>query len=570
MKALDYVLPHRLMLNGALKKSSEQLRKDIDDAQNRYKEKQLAVEKELKEAEASINTQLNEARDSLNAELNQNREDLSELMNLVVSYVEKRLYHQAHEKMIQIYSLKKKICSENASFLSEQIKLIDERVNLLEERVRQLTAYTDIHDVLELAAESGYDFGIKDNGDARELLLIVSKRISDLDGIDKYERFALIRLKNIIQEKSEYIPAIKFLKWDIISERKHRRYLKSLKSEAILEIEKINESLNEIQIEYQSFDEKTKKWSEQIRYYWAKPLAYCNAKKSVLLKEISEAKEKKEDLIEEFNDAKEELERMALMHESDQYKWDRLKREKSDLSDDIEVQKSIIQSNKIELTQTNTDIKYWKSIRDAVYKLCREKKAWLISDKDNEKRDEERIIENRLKELEAIRIQGMADAKTLCEADKARISSIHITKINELNGLLADLNANLEALNKELIKATEKKEYSERILIDLKKNDSRGFIKKLFSDTSEIARAKAVIQRDNAAIGSIQEKIREINKRKKEISISIDNENETYNQNLSKCYPKCLRPTKEEKDEEKMLLFRLEEIERYKSEEREK
>lgn len=117
--------------------------------------------------------------------------------------------------MLDIKRKQIEILQEDNDFLSNQMVLIGEEIDYLRDRQNELTSFTDVKDIIRLTSLSGYEINFGEGDDAKDLLEKVSQAISNCEASQDTERFALVRLKGIIQERSEYLPTIKYIAWVI-------------------------------------------------------------------------------------------------------------------------------------------------------------------------------------------------------------------------------------------------------------------------------------------------------------------------------------------------------------------
>ncbi len=566
MKAWDYIRPHRLALNFALRKSSQKFREEIDRYQIEYDRKVKEIEKELEATENSVNSKLETARDSLCQELNIENERLSVFRDNVLLYIEKYQYHLLNKQLVKIHKSKIALLCENNNFLSEQIDLIDEEVTILNERIRQLTILVDVSDTMKLANENGYNLGWCEETDAKALLELISVRIGTVD--DKYERQALLRLKRIIQEQSDYQATINYMKWIVISKKKLKRDLISILKNNRDEIYQIKKVLTKQYEEYVSFETDMQSLAEQIRLYWAKEITFINVEICYLKSQQRELRGENSFLCEKHKRACAEHKMLSEISPDD-------RQQLNDLKNDIDIMAIKIDRLQLSLDQISSDIKkqiekakYWKNLRDFTYSLCKKSRAQLISDKNDKYSDEEKVLNNRLDELKKIRFDGISDAKNECERKKLLLTEEHKRVIVDIDSEKECLDQQLKTINIEKDRLTSKLRESISIYENLKKNDNRGFISKLLGiNTPEIARAVAVITMDKKALDSA---CRERESIIKQISIckqKLIDEEESYTSAFENCQPIVLRPTVEEEEEEKKLKIRLTEIDMRKHEE---
>lgn len=556
MKFWDYVAPHRMILNAVLRKSSQQLREEVGRYQVEYDKKLKEVEVELEKEENAINKKLESAKDSFTQMLKEEATSLTDLRDKVIDYIRKHQYYRSNAQLIKIYKSRREILREDISFLSEQIRLINEEIGILNGRIEQLNAFVNVDDIVRLAQENGYDLGV--SSDARTLLISVSNKIQNCD--NSYERYALIRLKNIIQERSEYLSTINYISWTIHSKKEFSKQLSVRRRSAKTDLKKTTDIISKLYAEKESFDKDIEVMARDIRMYWARPIAFINADICYLKNLRSELEDEKQQKIDSRREVCDELHHLASMHSDDEYRWDRLQREREQLSSDIDELKDRISHAKRDLSEKKTEVSYWYDLRKQICQVCWDNKSTLKSDKNNIPNDEEIILNERLEELNAIRNQGVIDAKRVCDEKRSEINSDYEQQISEINSLMLIRDSELKAANNKLEELKKKLDSSRRILELSKKNDNRNFFAKLLSDTQEVSRAKMVIAMDKQAIAVAESELTQVMGSVNALNSQRATIDKAHQEKLALCMPVYLRPTDTEKLEEKKILLRIEEI----------
>ena len=205
----------------------------------------------------------------------------------------------------------------------------------------------------------------------------VSQAISDCESGQDTERFALVRLKGIIQERSEYLPTIKYIAWVIQQKIQFSKQLSDKRSGVRDSQAAVRQEVKQIEDNINSTSEKLEAIAKRIRFYWAHPITYLSADISYAYKEKSETGN-------QLRDVGEELHNMASWHSDDQDKWERLQRERRELSSEMDSLRDSISSKKKERSQ-------WFEKRDYIFQVCKKYGVPLIPDKKAQT-DEDRII----------------------------------------------------------------------------------------------------------------------------------------------------------------------------------
>lgn len=551
MSFWDCVMPHRLLINKSLRKESEALRERIDSYQIEYDRRVVECQIELEEAEKMAQESLDRFKGSLMNELRGEKEYLEAVANDITAYADAYLQRNCLYQMRNIKRKQMDILQEDNDFLSEQMKLIGEEIDLLRERQDELTSFTKVDDIIELSLASGFDLGFDPCDDAKSLLDKVSAAIGKCDDSQSADRFALVRLKGIIQERSEYLPTIKYIAWVIQQKIQYSRQLSEKRNAVRDDQGKVRKEIKNIETEINSVSTLLEELARKIRYYWAHPITYLSA-------DISYAYKEKKDTGDQLKNVGEELHNMASWHSDDQDKWERLQRERRDLSSEMESLKGSIDSKKKERKQ-------WFEKRDYIFQVCKKHEIPLIPENKKET-DESRIIEERLSELEGIRIAGTEEAEKTCEQERAKLVSDYRLSRERLETELAGIEKQMSNAIAECESAVLKATAEENNVRKIKDGDDRFFIVKMFSDTPGLENAKKALLAEKKSLG-------ELLKRKKDLSQAIDEMkkriaelDKQHEKNLKRCRPKYLRPTAAEANEEKKLLFRKDEIEKRRKE----
>ena len=353
---------------------------------------------------------------------------------------------------------------------------------------------------------------------------------------------------------------IDYLNWVIASKREFCKQIAAERNAKKAELQATDVELAELYDKNNSFNNETKELSDQIRLYWAKPIAFLNADIRFQYHKRQELYNQKSEKISRHKAVLDELKHMASIHSSDEYKWDRLQDEQRSLSSDIDTIKCEIASIDADLSKTRSEIKYWYDLRSFVYDLCKKYDSHLKSDKGNDISDEERVIRTRLSELSCIRKTGAIEAESLCEKKKAEIKAKYDKKVELTDSMIESYESELQKNSSELKRLQAKLAESTQILELTKKQDNRNLIAKFFSDTPETQRARTVVQIDLEKTSTKKAEINKLTLQIKELKARRDEETNEYIQSCNKCAPIYLRPTKEERAEEQRLQFRLDEI----------
>lgn len=274
--------------------------------------------------------------------------------------------------------------------------------------------------------------------------------------------------------------------------------------------------------------------------------------------DISYAYKEKSEIGNQLRDVGEELHNMASQHSDDQGKWERLQRERRDLSSEMDSLRDSISSKKKERSQ-------WLEKRDFIFQVCKKYGAPLIPDKKTQT-DEDRIISDRLVELTEIREEGAAEAEKKCEQERSEIISCYSELRAELESELSSLEKNIKQLVAEYEKTAAKVSYAEKKVKQIKDGDDRFFLVKMFSETPGLESAKKTVFLLKKELASIGKKKADVEKRVIGAKDKIAEFDKKHERDLRRCIPRALRPTAAEAREEMMLIYRKEEIEKRRKE----
>ena len=352
MSAWDYIMPHRLLINKSLRKASQELRDRVEVYQIEFNRRLEECQADLQQAEENKNRELEAFKEDLLRELSNDHQILEEIQGNILKYIDRFFCRAYLFQLLEIDKRRNDILHEDYVFLGSQINTIDDEVVLLRERQNELTAFTKVDDIIQLATLTGYDLAFQPTDDARQLLGKISDALEAYSGEDRVEKYALLRLKTIIQERSDYLPTINYISWVIRIKNRYRKQLSSKRSDVKKEQTILREDMTSVRNEIRILTEELALLAEKIRYYWAKPITYLNADISYAYIELKEEKErlrndapalrserkelidKRRSAISEIRDKKSkrrdvgsELRSMSDSHSSDQWKWDSLKRE---------------------------------------------------------------------------------------------------------------------------------------------------------------------------------------------------------------------------------------------------
>lgn len=606
MSAWDYIIPHRLLINKSLRKASQELRDRVSAFQIEFNQRLEECETEIKLAEDEKNKQLEAFKATLVQELNDDYQLFLDVQENIIQYSE-CFFRRAY--LLQRIDIKKKqngILREDYAFLSAQITIVDDEIVLLRERQNELTELTKVDDIIQLSLLSGYDLCFQPTDNAKQLLVKISDALEAYQGQDTVEKYALLRLKNIIQDRSDYLPTIQYISWVIKIKRSFRKQLSSMRQDIKQERAAIRENLSVINSEIHALDDRLRYLAERIRYYWAKPITYLNAdicyvyaelreNKQRLLnespdlrRELRELSDKKRSAISEIRDKKRkrrevgnEIREMKESHSNDQWKWDSLQSEGRRLSSDIDSLSSDIDhySSRVDsitdaldslqaavsasesLISTKKEArKQWATKRTRIVKLIQQYDKSFRVDRKVSDNDEATIIDTRLREIQDIRAKGAAEAQELYQHKCKEIITQHNRKAEEFETRDQILQQKLEAAEAKVSNRKRDVLIATRNLESMNKADNRFVLIRMLSESTEVTAAKSELEKARRALSGATAEKEEITTKIDALRKEINEEATEFEDSIEKCQPHYLRPTSGELLEEKKLILRQSEI----------
>ena len=606
MSVWEYIMPHRLLINKSLRRTAHELRDKVEEYQIEFERRRTECIEELQLIEEKRSQDIKNFTDLLNRELTEGYEALHEIQQNILQYIS-CYYDRAY--LYQTLEVKRRmgdILNEDYTYLNNQINIINNEIKLLRERQKELSAFTSVDDIIQLATLTGYDFGFQPTDNAKQLLEKITSSIQIYSGEDRVEKYALLRLKQIIQERSDYLPAIQYISWVIRIKIQFKRQLLTKRSSIKKEQGSLRNEITSIKNEIHIQTDNIESLAESVRYYWAKPIAYLNADicyNSVELEkertrqrdtapglrsELKDLFEKKKAILSEIQNKKRkrrevgsELRSMRDSHSSDQWRWDDLKREGesltsdiNSLSSDVDRYNSRIDSKKTELdflessvkaieaiiTSKKEDRKEWVSKGKQIIMLIRRCDIRFPSGQLIGEKDEKKIIDTRLSEIQHIRDAEVNRAQEAYRLEIEGIKRSHKEKVDKFKARMSELQTTLQTTDVELSTYAKMVTSAEISLEVSKKADTRTAIIKFFSESpavtaakQELAKARTFFATTNKSKESI---VSAIDALKDEIKAEATN----YSNQIEKCKPRYLRPTAEEECEEKKLMLRQKEI----------
>ena len=572
MNVWDFIHPHRVLINQALHKEADDFRAYVDEYKADYDRRVLKCKEELQQYEEKKQSELNDYIEQLKLELQGEKEILDAVAGDIVVYFDAFFRKNYIVQLIEIENREKDILFEEYLFIKKQIDLIDEEISKLKERQNVLSSYIDVSDIIQLASESGCQIDFSKNEDAASLL---EKITSEIDRIETYnaEKFALIRLREIVLERSEYLSTIDYLKWAIQQKIQFSKSLSKLRSENKEKQNMVKDCIGEYKNEISKLtaiiDEKT----EAIKRYWIKPIAYINADREYADQKKQEKKDKihqkKEEIDRNYKEIEEKKERkryLASIHSDNQFEWDdltssikNLHSKNDSLRNDINSLKSDLDLLNKSTTSLSADRKKWIEKSDYINSLC--KKHGIPLRKTDYLVDEKKIIEIRLAKIESIREAGLREAAEKKKQKREEIRKHYDRIIRSIDAQISELERKLEVETNNRDSLKRQAEESKEIYKKTKENDKRFFVKKLFAPTKEVAEAQRTLIEEKEDIKQSEKRIKELTGNIRELREKRADEMSKSIIAYDRCYVRVDGPSEEELLEEKKLKIRIRTIE---------
>lgn len=611
MSVWDYIMPHRLLLNKSLRRASQELRDRIDAYQIEYDRRIDECKTELFAAEAEKNRQLEEFRVALIQELNSEKRILDDIQEDIMQYTDCFFQRSYLYRLRDIKKKQNDILYEDYAFLTEQIKSIDREIKLLRERQNELTSFTAVNDIIELQGLCGYDLNFNTNDNAKTLLTKISNALDSYQGSDSAEKFALLRLKTIIQERSDYLPTIDYIAWVIQIKIKFKKQLQIQRSYVKDQQTAIRNDLSNIRDEINSYADSLAYLAAKVRYHWARPITYINVdicyayielkenrirllkEAPALRDELKDKKRRKSEAIDEIRDKKRkrrdvgsEIRDMRDSHSSDEWRWNHLQREGRDLTSEIDSLssdidnlssdirslvseldslQSAVRSSESTISSKKSERKEWAARRTRIVNLIKSYDKAFRSDRRISESDEIDILDTRISEIQVIREEGRTEAEKVYERERDALITEHEHAIQGLNLRNKELQQELDSAERTYQHCSDAVTEASRNLKKCQEANKRFILFKAFSEAPEVTAAQKVLENAKASLSRATAEKEAIRTKISALQGEIKEENDSFQINIKRCQPNYLRPTSDEILEEKKLLARRDEIEQQRS-----
>ena len=493
--------------------------------QEEYESKIAQVNEEIEIAVADANREIERAKESFITQLSLDQELLNAVQSNLFDYTDVYFQQRLTKHILGLLRLEQRAISDKISFLSEQMKLLGEEIEILEDRKNRLSSKTDIKDITALLSMSDCDLPINDDETAQTLL---HKALVAANECEKGSatRIALSKLIEKLQERADLLPLITYISW-VIQQKIHfskelskqRDQLRKDDSEKLAEI-------NDAQNAIKQLNERMTDIARNVREYWAAPIAELGVEiaayyhqKEQLPKYSDRAAELK-DYCEEHKEVSHRLKSMAGSHSDDSFTWDRLQRERKDLSVKIEDAKSDLERIKIiesSIDSAKRKRSEWYDKRKTILGICNQSNVYLLSDRDSGESDEIRIVSERL--------DGYLQRQTEIEKEnRAALERIHKDKddcVSKLEEEIREANVSVEEAQIAYNKA-------QSSLTKLQESDNRFFLVKLFKESEDVTNAKKQLVARKKALKSAQEQLTDLISEREKQEKAFEKEIKTF------------------------------------------
>lgn len=467
MSMWDNILPHRLRINKALRTASDELHAHIDAHQIEHNRAIERYHAEIEAAKTTKDRQFDTLKEQYLSELSKDNVALTDLQSLIFEYVDKYLTRKYLYTRKEKISLETQLLEEHSAFLTHHIDLIKEEIEILEKRKDTLSFHAKTDDIIELINLTGCNLPCEESDTPKTLLEKVNTAQNSCTDQPRVTKSALLRLRTLLQERTEYLPLIEYITL-LIQQKEYIR--RNLSKERCKTNAAKNEKKNEktaLQEQLTTFNRELSAHAIRLRDIWAAP----NADISVKLTSIKTNLDLKYG---QLNSVKAEISHMKETHSNDNSKWNRLQDEKGSIEAQIGSLKSQRESLNNQRNQLTNQRKLVSDLLKKSHISLYPQKRSIDSDPD-----EVRILKQKRTHLcEEIDIKSL-------EYDRER-AAIKV----QFDHQRALITTNINTAEK---RASEKKaslEKAQRQVKTCQDNDDRFFLAKIFSESANVTNAK--------------------------------------------------------------------------------
>ena len=495
MKFTNLIMPHRFFINRSLYKESEKLKSKIDEYKIEYNSQIQRCQQEIEALKEKKNQDYMDVANSLNNELQKHNELFEQLKNEFLKYVDLYFGKQLLFQSKSILQLEKRVKKDYGNFLTNQILVISNEIELLEERKAILNSNSDISKILELGGISGCDIEFI-NDDITEVITTVQEQIDKVNQEDWIRKNTLITLKRVLQDHLDSREMIQYINW-VIKQKKiiskqlsdTRKRSNNEKKLLVTQISNIDQAINNI-------DEQMDECAKLVRSFWVKPILKLDVKIASidstitsLYDDVSEIGLEISNAYNEKNQVLSQIEYIKQSGSSDS-SWDSLWDCKKSFTRKISVLKSNRKEKYSEINRLKEDKneywnqrKNWFERRNLLLSLSEKNKIDIKNLKKSVVSDERVIAKDRISEINQKKIEFES-------AEKSRIEQEIRESDLKYNKQIQEIEEKIQRFSSNYSDVEWKVERARKQLSSVTSKDSRFFVLKLFSDSTEVRNAK--------------------------------------------------------------------------------
>ena len=204
-------LPHRLLINQSLRNTADDLRREIDLYHNQRVKYWEKCEQEIQRTKETSEERILHSVMHLVEDIENEHELVSSLQNNLHLYAQLDLQRQLLQHALQASESATRSANDSIGYLNRCMATIGEEIQTLNEQRAILSKLVDIEDISTLMILSNGNALIGEFHDAKELLLRVNEQIKLCSNNET--KFALMVLRNRVQERVEYLPYLEYIDW---------------------------------------------------------------------------------------------------------------------------------------------------------------------------------------------------------------------------------------------------------------------------------------------------------------------------------------------------------------------
>lgn len=324
MSIVEMLLPHRFFINRSLEKEAESFRKNIDDYREEYEYKTKKCSEEIELLAYVLDDRYQKKKSSVESEICAYSELYGSLERKLSEYID--LIHK-REYLYEKKRIKECECDikkEYMSFLTSQMSAIGDEIEIYEKRIQILSNKAGIDDIRELIANSGYAIDVRNTESADDLLEVVNEKINSLSKDDTAVLSALIRLGELLKERSSYAAESQYISWVKEQKRQFSKSLKKMRSNEQAKLKELDSERADIKSEIKKSSQIIDDKLESIINYWNEEIERIDEKHGKNVSLIREVRRK-------IKSISSEIETMNRDSSFDTSRWNRLWNEKKEL-----------------------------------------------------------------------------------------------------------------------------------------------------------------------------------------------------------------------------------------------